>query len=651
MRVLIAVTHLLGAGHLTRAAALARALASAGHAVTLVSGGAPSRLIRFDGVTLVQLPPVHVRGTAFARLLDAEGRDAAPELLAARRQRLLGALAETAPDVVVTELFPFGRRALANEFLALVEAAHALHPRPRVLASIRDILVAPDKHDRIATAHARVASLYDAVLVHGDPALVPLQASWPVDAGLASRLHYTGYVDEGGAISESDSPRAGILVSAGSSAAGLPLLEAAIGAARLRPDLGWHILAGHGIPEVTFCALRDALPDGIVTRARPDYRALLARAALSVSPCGYNTAVDLMVTGTRAVLVPFEEGRETEQRMRAERLAERGRARIVRETELSPSRLRDEVLRGLADSIACDDPVDIAGVVGAVSIIETLARQARPAAPALQARRPDWRPLRAALDRAADGGRSVPIWWRDDDAVAASPALDRLLRLSETFAVPILIAAIPAGTEPSLDQCLVAAPLARAAVHGLSHADHAPAGSKPAEFGAHRPLATLRTEAAEALRRARRAFAPDRLLAVFVPPWNRLSADLARALPGLGYAGLSAVPCAAVPGLVRADIHLDPIDWRGTRSLVDPDGLVARLIRAIEGNTPGPLGLLSHHRVHDAAIWGFLEALLDQVRTHPATAIRDPRDLFAHPVDEGATAWPSGPLAPRARMP
>lgn len=245
----------------------------------------------------------------------------------------------------------------------------------------------------------------------------------------------------------------------------------------------------------------------------------------------------------------------------------------------------------------------------------------------------------------------MPIWWRDDDAVAATPALDRLLRLSETFAVPILVAAIPAGAEPSLGRCLDAAPLARAAVHGLSHADHAPCGSKPAEFGAHRPPATLRAEAAEALRRARAAFAPDLLLPVFVPPWNRLDADLAQALPGLGYAGLSAVPGVPVPGLARADIHLDPVDWRGTRSLADPAGLVATLVRAIEADAPGPLGLLSHHRVHDAAIWDFLEALLDQVRAHPATMIRDPRDLFAHPVDEATTAWPTGALAPRARMP
>ncbi len=85
-RILIAVTHLLGAGHLTRAASLARAFAGAGHAVTLVSGGMPVALPRLDGIRLVQLPPVRITGTAFTALLDPDGAPATPERLASRRE-------------------------------------------------------------------------------------------------------------------------------------------------------------------------------------------------------------------------------------------------------------------------------------------------------------------------------------------------------------------------------------------------------------------------------------------------------------------------------------------------------------------------------------------------------------------------------------
>ncbi len=92
--------------------------------------------------------------------------------------------------------------------------------------------------------------------------------------------------------------------------------------------------------------------------------------------------------------------------------------------------------------------------------------------------------LRTALDRAARDGRAVRLWWRDDDAVAATPALDRLLSLADGR--PLLIAAIPAGIEPSLGRRLARARNVRVAVHGLGHANHAPAGEKTAEFGPHR---------------------------------------------------------------------------------------------------------------------------------------------------------------------
>jgi hypothetical protein len=250
--------------------------------------------------------------------------------------------------------------------------------------------------------------------------------------------------------------------------------------------------------------------------------------------------------------------------------------------------------------------------------------------------------LRAALDRHAETRLPVPVWWRDDDAVAATPALDRLLALAEACAAPILLAAIPAGIAPSLGRRLDGAPGVRLAVHGLAHANHAPAGEKPAEFGPHRSLAAQVADAREGLRRARESLPEDALLPVFVPPWNRLAPDLAAALPGLGYVGLSAAAPRQAPRpvaeLVRADIHLDPIDWRGTRSLADPDPLVDGLLTHLE--TGAPVGLLTHHLAHDDRLWAFLETLMPLLLGHPAVTVLDPRHLFARPaVDAGAAPW------------
>ena len=124
--VLLVVTHLLGTGHLTRMAALGRGLARAGHRVTLVTGGRPLPLLDVAGVAVVQLPAVHCVGTDFRTLLGEDGREAGDALMANRRAALLEAFAAAAPDVVVTELFPFGRRQLAAEFEALLAAGKPL---------------------------------------------------------------------------------------------------------------------------------------------------------------------------------------------------------------------------------------------------------------------------------------------------------------------------------------------------------------------------------------------------------------------------------------------------------------------------------------------------------------------------------------------
>ncbi|SEH29976.1 Predicted glycosyl transferase [Methylobacterium sp. 275MFSha3.1] len=643
MRVLIAVTHLLGAGHLTRAAAIARAFAAAGHETMLVSGGVPAPMVRHDGLRRVQLPPLRIAGTDFSTLLDPDGSPAGPALLERRRALMVDTLAAFEPDAVITELFPFGRRALAAEFLALVDAARARRPRPLVLASVRDVLVASTKPERIAQAHARVADLYDAVLVHGDPALIPLEASWPLDAATAAKVRYTGYVDEG-TVPAPASRRSGVVVAAGSGPAGLVLLRAAAGAARLRPDLGWRILAGHGVPEAELSEIGHGLAPGILGRAQPDYRALLAGAALSVSQCGYNTAVDLLATGTPAVLVPFEAGGETEQRLRAERLAARGLARVLPESELTPGTLVQAIAaRGVLPAPG-DHGIDRDGAARTVALVESLRGgersrpvRAKPAEPALDA-------LRRALDAVAARGLRVPLFWRDDDAVAGGPDLDRLIGLAEHHGVPLLLAAIPAGIDASLPRRLEAAAGVSVAVHGLAHHNHAPPGEKRAEFGAHRPLDTLIADAAAGLRIARQRLPEGSLLPVFVPPWNRVAPELAAALPDLGYRGLSAVPGPPIPGLRRLDATLDPIDWRGSRSLRDPEALLRGLAADIAGAPERPLGLLTHHRVHDEAVWDFVGALVANLLRHPAIQVVDVRAHF------GASAMDKGPAASKSQV-
>jgi predicted glycosyltransferase len=636
LRVLVAVTHLLGAGHLTRAAALARAFAKAGHDTTLASGGMPAPLIRTDGVRLVQLPPVRTVGTDFRTLLDESGQPVTPARLEARRDMLIELIDTTRPDVVVTELFPFGRRGLAGEFMALAEHAKASRPETLVLSSVRDVLVAPAKPERIAQSHETLRRVYDAVLVHGDAELIPLEASWPLNDGARALLRYTGYVDDGSPVEPvCDSGTGEIVVSGGSSAASLPLYRTALAAAALMSKGRWRILVGGGVAEAEFASLLGAAPpNAMLERARADFRSLLAGAAVSVSQAGYNTVIDVLRSGCRAVFVPFEQGHETEQRLRAEHLAARGCGEVLLEADLSSAYLAERVDKVLQRPRADVAMVRLDGAEQSVAIVEELAGQRQnPVRPSrMRKSSASWHLVDEALSRAAERGAKISFWWRDDDAVAATPPLERLLGLARTYRTPVAIAAIPKSAEASLIARLAGEPLAHVLAHGLVHTNHARHGHKKAEFGLDRPLSRLVAEADEALRTAKAKFGGS-LLPVFVPPWNRIAAELVPELPNLGYQGLSTFGPVPVPGsvsgLVQANTHLDLVDWHGGRGLRAPESLLVELAAAITSQGQAPIGLLSHHLVHDEATWSFCEELLSRLAEHTMVHIEDPSAMFA----------------------
>jgi predicted glycosyltransferase len=86
----------------------------------------------------------------------------------------------------------------------------------------------------------------------------------------------------------------------------------------------------------------------VVEPARPDFPGLLRRARLSVSQAGYNTVMDVLAAGIPGVVVPYAGGLESEQTLRARRLAERGVLQVVDEAKLTPEALAAAVDKALA---------------------------------------------------------------------------------------------------------------------------------------------------------------------------------------------------------------------------------------------------------------------------------------------------------------
>ena len=381
--VLLHVQYLLGIGHLQRSIRIAETLVAEGVPVTLVSGGEPIPGLRPDPrIRFVQLEPVRARDARF-ELVDSAGNPIDDALRARRRAALLAAYAEARPDAAVIEGFPFARRAFRFELDPLIAVVNQTGPRPRLVCSVRDIVVRREDPARQREIVARVRADFDAVLVHGDPEFVPFEASFPAAPEISDRLVYTGYVGSGAQSSEAapSGAEAGVIVSGGGGPAGQALLMTALAARRqgCLADLPWRLLTGATLPEADFAALVRAAPAGVrVERFRRDFPALLRRCRVSVSQAGYNTVMDVLAARARAVLVPFAAERETEQLLRAEALAARGVAELVRESELSPEILARAIARA-----AGRDPaglaLDTGGATRSARVIAAMIRVAKTA--------------------------------------------------------------------------------------------------------------------------------------------------------------------------------------------------------------------------------------------------------------------------------
>ena len=343
-RVLFYVQHLLGIGHLKRAATLARAMAEQDLAVTIVSGGHDIPGLNIGDAEFIQLPSTRATDLFFKELVDEDDRPIDGEWKERRAKALFDAYRATNAHLLMFELFPFGRRQMRFEIEPVLQDAVGRRERPVIVSSVRDILVAQEKPERNEEMLQRVEKYFDHVLIHGDDALIPFDRTFPLAERIRDKLHYTGYVVDRsgrGAINTGQGSDE-VIVSAGGGAVGADLLKTAIAARALSKlhNRTWRVLVGVTVDQATFDALAALSGPGIVVeRSRPDFTALVTNAALSISQGGYNTVMEVLEAGTRAVIVPYAGGAETEQTMRAQELARHTPIEVLDESALSSQTL------------------------------------------------------------------------------------------------------------------------------------------------------------------------------------------------------------------------------------------------------------------------------------------------------------------------
>ncbi len=346
-RLLFYVLHLLGVGHVYRAKRLIEAFDAQGIAVDVVFGGMPLEGVNFATESIHFLPPIRAEDATYKRMLDAGGNELSEEYSTRRTAVLLDAFADLQPDAILTEAFPFGRRVIRHEMDALFRAASHRASPPLIISSVRDILQEKRKAGRSEEARDWVRDRFDHVLVHSDSDVIRLDATFPLASEIRNKLAYTGFVVPPPE-QASDVVTYDVIVSAGGGGFGNQLMQIALLVAKADPDRRWCLATGPNLGVETADALRNGAAPNVTVVERLDHLAEhMKRAQLSISQCGYNTAMDVLAahetSPCRAVFVPHDTTGQTEQLRRAELLEKAGYAICLPQSRLTPDRLKTAV--------------------------------------------------------------------------------------------------------------------------------------------------------------------------------------------------------------------------------------------------------------------------------------------------------------------
>jgi predicted glycosyltransferase len=340
--------HSLGIGHLTRSFALAAALSKPFRVVFLNGGRLPDGVAIPEGIHLIDLPPLGMDEQQ--KIVSRDRRHTVADARDTRRRLIEEAVRRHRPAVLLVELFPFGRKKFAGEILAMIRQTRKRTGRAPVIAcSLRDILVGGRDDQQHFDDRARWLTdrYFDAVLVHSDPAFAKLEDSFHPSKPLRAPVHYTGFVVPARERVDEATRGEHVLISAGGGIVGGELFDMVLAARKLmKTPPTMRFIAGPFLPAEHWLTLQRSTRglEGVeIVRNVSDMVAEMRRARVSISQCGYNTALDIAVAQVPALVVPYETETENEQSERASRLAALGAIECISSRDMTPQSLATKI--------------------------------------------------------------------------------------------------------------------------------------------------------------------------------------------------------------------------------------------------------------------------------------------------------------------
>jgi predicted glycosyltransferase/peptidoglycan/xylan/chitin deacetylase (PgdA/CDA1 family) len=627
-KVMFYCQHVLGMGHLVRSMALVEGL-NQEFEVCFVNGGEIVDGFKTpSGVRLENLPPLK-SDEDFTGLGGKDGQNL-QEIQEARSQQLFKCYEDFQPDLIVIELFPFGRKKFAFELIPLL-ARVRLEGKSKIVCSLRDILVQKrDQAKHEASVCNTLNRYFDSVVIHADPSFQRLEETFGAMHNINIPIQYTGYVIQGEPeISEeaialrSDVPL--FLASIGGGRVGVELLESSIEASHLLKEELEHqllIFTGPYLPQEDFARLQEKVasqPQIILKRFTATFLKYIERVTVSISMAGYNTCMNILSTGVQALVLPFAGGGNDEQGSRARKLEALGLLGVLAAEKLNGEYLAEKIKERLEPQKVRTE-LNLQGVATTTQLLQTLAKT-----PKASVVRTDYRPLFETvltphLELLQAKGRTRPVFLRNDDGNKDEDTLRQLFDITLSNQVPLHVAVIPTGLTPAgvrllKDMKRAGSDLVELGQHGYQHLNHESEGRK-CEFGASRSFAEQFEDIARGKKileeRLLEQFAP-----IFTPPWNRCTKDTFKALEQLGFKILSkdnSVPATGY-SFQEVSITLDLYTWKNGARMKEPEVFVSELVKQLSASQP--VGLLLHHKVMDTAAFDFLDTLLTELKRYP----------------------------------
>jgi predicted glycosyltransferase len=309
-----------------------------------------------------------------------------------RRELIRSAVLSFQPHILLVDHMPHGAM---GELLPTLEALRASGANTRVVLGLRDILDAPEVVRRrweVEGAYEAIERYYDTVLVYGKREVFDLAEQYGFSPSVSERLRYTGYVctpqtarytarARAKYLPASDTQTKLIVAMAGGGADAYPMMRALLEAlptinARQRCFLA--VVAGPFMPadQRRDLEIRARGLPARVSVSVSDTLSYIEAADLTIGMAGYNTTMEILRSGKRAILIP-RRGPSAEQRMRAQLFAARGWVEMIDPDELGIDNVAAQVCGALARGPLMNAPVrpDMQGLNAAADTLLGLIQQ------------------------------------------------------------------------------------------------------------------------------------------------------------------------------------------------------------------------------------------------------------------------------------